>query len=133
MPPKRTFFSLNLESETEHLYRRVTDHNDNEKDKVTVWESTAPSVGSTKVEFWTRPLEHVVDRTTVEGATEKKIVSREGEVNYQQRSSEGPGHGQHADRKTTTTTTTVGKKTKQSGKEKDRDPSVDETYDTSDL
>ncbi|KAJ4291781.1 hypothetical protein N0V90_009676 [Kalmusia sp. IMI 367209] len=84
MPPKRALFSLNLESDAEHIYQRVDDHNKEGKEKVKVIESTGPTVGNTSLSFVTKPFEEAVNRT-VEGVidgTGKKVHSAEGELHY---------------------------------------------------
>lgn len=75
-PPKRAIFSLNVDSNTEHLYERIEYHDDKHKErgeKVKVVEHSEPSFGSTKVEIVTKPFEKAVQRT-VERVCDGKIV-----------------------------------------------------------
>jgi ribose 5-phosphate isomerase B len=94
-PPRRALFSLNVDSETEHLYQRVDDHRKDGKEKVKVIESSGPTVGHTDYQFVTKPFETLVNRT-VDGIVEgsgKKLHSAEGEVTYSsQKSERGTGN-----------------------------------------
>lgn len=85
MAPKRAVFSLNLDSNADHVYQRVEDHNKEGKDKIKVLESSGPTVGNTSLSFVTKPFEKAVNRT-VEGVidgTGKKVHSAEGELHYE--------------------------------------------------
>jgi hypothetical protein len=116
MAPKRALFSLNLESNADHIYQRVEDHNKEGKDKVKVIESSGPTVGNTSLSIVTNPLEQAVNRTveSVVDGTGKKVHSVEGEVHASiSRSEEGTG--------------TRTAKVKRTGKK------LEDTYDTSDL
>ena len=73
MPPKRALFSLNIDSNADHLYERIEHHNDEDKGKDRVIERTEPTAGSTKVEIVTRPFERAVERT-VERIVDGKVV-----------------------------------------------------------
>lgn len=117
MAPKRALFSLNLDSNADHIYQRVEDHNKEGKDKIKVLESTGPTVGNTSLAIVTKPFEQAVNRT-VEGVidgTGKKVHSAEGEIHYDVNKSE---------KGTSTRTVKVHKKP---GK------SIEDQYDTSDL
>jgi len=84
-PPKRALFSLNLDSNADHIYQRVEDHNKEGEGKIKVIESTGPTVGSTNLTVLTKPFEKVVNRA-VEGVIEgtgKKVHSAEGELHYE--------------------------------------------------
>ncbi|KAL1598829.1 hypothetical protein SLS60_007971 [Paraconiothyrium brasiliense] len=82
MAPKRGLFSLNLDSNADHIYQRVEDHNKEGKEKVKVLESSGPTVGNTSLSIVTKPLEQVVNRTveSVIDGTGKKVHGAEGEV-----------------------------------------------------
>ncbi|KAF2636909.1 hypothetical protein P280DRAFT_533036 [Massarina eburnea CBS 473.64] len=81
---KRAVFSLNLDTDAEHVYQRVEDHNQNHSanetragkgEKVSVHESSGPVTGHTGLEIATKPFERVVDRAVegvVDGTTGKK-------------------------------------------------------------
>jgi ribose 5-phosphate isomerase B len=74
MPPfssKRAFFSLNVDSDADHVYERTVDHR-NGKDKVTVRESGEPRVGNTSLNVLTKPFEREIKRSierVVDGRT----------------------------------------------------------------
>lgn len=120
MPPKRALFSLNVDSEADHIYQRVNDHS-KPGEKTKVVETSGPTVGHTDLQFVTKPFEKLVNRT-VEGfeqETGKKVNSAEGELTYSsQRSSSGTG--------SSNTTHTV----KDSTRLKRR---IEKLYDTSEL
>lgn len=118
MSPKRALFSLNVDSETEHVYQRVNNHS-KPGEKTKVIETSGPTVGHTDLQFVTKPFEKLVNRTVegVEEGTGKKIHSAEGELTY---SSQRSGTG------SSNTTKTV----KDSTRTKRR---VEQLYDTSDL
>lgn len=117
MPPKRAVFSLNVDSEAEHIYQRVNNHS-KPGEKTKVFETSGPTVGHTDLQL-VKPFEKLVNRTVqgVEEGTGKKVHSAEGELTYSsQRSTSGAGG----------TTKTV----KDSTRSKRR---VEQLYDTSDL
>jgi hypothetical protein len=116
-PPRRALFSLNVDSETEHLYQRVDDHRKDGKEKVKVIESSGPTVGHTDYQFVTKPFETLVNRT-VDGIVEgsgKKLHSAEGEVTYSSQKSERG----------------TGKRTVKTNRSSTRN--IEREYDTSDL
>lgn len=116
-PPKRALFSLNLDSNADHVYQRVEDHNKEGAAKVKVLESSGPTVGNTNLSFVTKPFEQAVNRT-VEGVIEgtgKKVHSAKGELVYETHREES-GTGKR--------TVEVHKKNKKS---------IEDQYDTSDL
>ncbi|KAJ8112481.1 hypothetical protein OPT61_g5155 [Boeremia exigua] len=116
MSPKRALFSLNVDSETDHIYHRVNDHS-KPGEKTKVIETSGPTVGHTDLQFVSKPFEKLVNRTVegVEEATGKKVHSAEGELTYSsQRSSTGTGR----------------KTVKDSTRTKRR---IEKLYDTSDL
>ncbi|KAJ4360401.1 uncharacterized protein N0V89_000963 [Didymosphaeria variabile] len=116
MAPKRALFSLNLDSNADHIYQRVEDHNKEGKDKVKVLESSGPTVGNTSLSIITKPFEQAVNRTVESfiDETGKEVHSAEGEVHTSVCKSEKG-----------TSTRTV--KAKKSGKR------IEDQYDTSDL
>jgi ribose 5-phosphate isomerase B len=119
MPPKRALFSLNVDSEADHIYQRVNDHSKPGNQRTKVIESSGPTVGHTDFQFVTKPFEKAVNRVVegVEEETGKKVHSAEGEITYSsQRNSSGSGSG----------TKTV----KNSTRSKRR---IEQQYDTSDL
>lgn len=116
-PPRRALFSLNVDSETEHLYQRVDDKRKDGKEKVKVVESSGPTVGHTDYQFVTKPFETLVNRT-VDGIVEgsgKKLHSAEGEVTYSSQKSE---------RGTSSNTITTNRTSRRN---------IERNYDTSDL
>ena len=116
MPPKRALLSLNVDSQTEHVYQRVNDHTKS-GGKAKVIESSGPTYGHTDLQLVTKPVEKLVNRTVegVEESTGKKVHSVGSELTY---SSQRSTSGSH--------TRTV----KASSRTKRR---VEQLYDTSDL
>lgn len=116
MPPKRALLSLNVDSQTEHVYQRVNDHT-KPGGKAKVIETSGPTYGHTDLQLVTKPVEKLVNRTVegVEESTGKKVHSAESELTY---SSQRSTSGSH--------TRTV----KGSSRTKRR---VEQLYDTSDL
>lgn len=91
MPPKRALFSLNVDSEADHIYQRVNDHS-KPGEKTKVVETTGPTIGHTDLQYLGKPFEKLVNRTVqgVEEGTGKKVTSAEGEITYSsQRSTSG--------------------------------------------
>jgi hypothetical protein len=129
MPPanqKRALFSLNLDSNADHVYQRVDDHNKDGTDRVKVLESKGPTHGHTNLNYLTKPFEKTVNRAVndVIDGSGKKVHSAQGELTY---SSSQSGS------KTTTTTT----KGKPGGNlnvvSKVKRRNIERKYDTSDL
>ena len=117
MPPKRALFSLNVDSEADHIYQRVNDHSKPGKEKTKVIETSGPTVGHTDLQYIAKPFEKLVNRTVegVEEGTGKKLHSAEGELTYSsQRTSSGTG------------TKTVNQSTRTKRR-------IEQQYDTSDL
>ncbi len=123
--PRRALFSLNLDSDADHVYQRVQDHSKEGTDRVKVIESTGPTTAHSDLTFVTKPFEKLVNRT-VDGVIEgsgKKLRSKEGEVRY------------------STTTTTSSSSTTENREEKSRlnvvskqkRRRIEEKYDTSEL
>ncbi|KAF1843558.1 uncharacterized protein K460DRAFT_286901 [Cucurbitaria berberidis CBS 394.84] len=90
MTPKRALFSLNLDSDADHVYQRVDEHSKEGADKVKVLETKGPTHGHTDLSYVTKPFEKLVNRT-VDGVIEgsgKKVHSAEGQVRYSTERSE---------------------------------------------
>jgi hypothetical protein len=116
-PPRRALFSLNVDSETEHLYQRVDSQRKDGKEKVKVIESSGPTVSHTDYQFVTKPFETLVNKT-VDGIVEgsgKKLHSAEGEITYSSSKTE---------RGTGTNTVTTNRPSRRN---------IERKYDTSDL
>lgn len=91
MPPKRALFSLNVDSEADHIYQRINDHS-KPGEKTKVIETSGPTIGHTDLQYLGKPFEKLVNRTVegVEEETGKKVHSAEGEITYSSnRSSSG--------------------------------------------
>lgn len=119
-PPKRALFSLNLDSDVDHVRQRVEDHNLTGSDKVKVLETKGPTREHTDLSFVGKPFENIVNKTVdsvVEG-TGKKIHTAEGEITYSHSETRSGNHGGRS--------INVPNKTKK-GK------SIEEEYDTSEL
>lgn len=72
-PKRRAFFSLNVDSNAEHIYERVEDHNKDKKDSLKVREQTGPVVGNSSVQIITRPFEKEVQRS-IERIVDGRVV-----------------------------------------------------------
>jgi ribose 5-phosphate isomerase B len=88
-PPKRALFSLNLDSDADHVYQRVSDHSKEGTDRVKVLETKGPTHGHTDLTYVTRPFEKTVNRVVNDVITGsgKKVHSAEGELTYSTESS----------------------------------------------
>jgi hypothetical protein len=88
-PPKRALFSLNLDTDADHVYQRVEDHNKHGDERVKVLETKGPTRGHTDLSFITKPFENTVNRAVEEviDGTGKRVVSKEGEIRYSTSSS----------------------------------------------
>lgn len=130
-PPKRALFSLDLDTEADHIYQRVEDHNKDGNDKVKVLESSGPTVGNTQLEFVTKPFEKVVNRT-VEGVldgTGNRVHTAEGDIEYETHCSEsGTKPSSEENRVVVKKTAKIENKDRESRKKK-----IWEEYDTTDL
>ena len=82
--PKRALFSLNLDTDADHVYQKVEDHNKDGQDSVRVLESKGPTRGHTDLSYITRPFEKTVNRAVNEviDGTGKKVHSAKGELSY---------------------------------------------------
>lgn len=87
MSPKRSVFSLNLNSDAEHYHQHVSEHHPDGTDSVKVIESKGPTHGHTDVSYITKPFERVVNRAVDEVVKDsgKKVKSVEGDVCYSSR------------------------------------------------
>ncbi|RYN42165.1 hypothetical protein AA0113_g8072 [Alternaria arborescens] len=81
-PPKRALFSLNLDTDADHVYQKVEDHNKDGVDRVKVLESKGPIHGHTDLSYVTRPFEKTVNRAVNEVIDGRKVKSAEGEISY---------------------------------------------------
>jgi hypothetical protein len=86
MPPKdkRALFSLNLDTDADHVYQKVTERNDQGEERVKVIESREPTHGHTDLSYVTKPFEKTVNRAVnevVEGSG-KKVHSAKGNLTY---------------------------------------------------
>ncbi|CAN9108460.1 hypothetical protein AA0121_g1316 [Alternaria tenuissima] len=81
-PPKRALFSLNLDTDADHVYQKVEDHNKDGVDRVKVLESKGPTHGHTDLSYVTRPFEKTVNRAVNEVIDGRKVKSAEGEISY---------------------------------------------------
>lgn len=121
-PPKRALFSLNLDSEIDHVRQRVEDHNLEGSERVKVLETKGPTKGHTNLSFVGKPFENLVNKTVdsvVEG-TGKKLHTAEGEITYSKsetRNSSSSGSGRTINLKNSIK----------------KGPSIEEQYDTSEL
>ncbi|KAA8622225.1 hypothetical protein PtrSN002B_003782 [Pyrenophora tritici-repentis] len=87
--PKHALFSLNLDTDADHVYQRVEDHSKDGEDSVRVLESKGPTRGHTDLSYITRPFEKTVNRAVNEviDGTGKKVHSAKGELSYSTSSS----------------------------------------------
>jgi ribose 5-phosphate isomerase B len=84
VPPKRALFSLNLDTDADHVYQKVEDHSKEGADRVKVIESKGPTHGHTDLSYVTKPFEKTVNRAVnevIEGSG-RKVHSAEGQISY---------------------------------------------------
>ncbi|ENI07623.1 hypothetical protein COCC4DRAFT_70224 [Bipolaris maydis ATCC 48331] len=86
-PPKRALFSLNLDTDADHVYQRVEDHSKPSDERIKVLETKGPTHGHTDLSFVTKPFEKTVNRAVENVLDGKKVVSKEGEITYSSTSS----------------------------------------------
>ncbi|KAI4955067.1 hypothetical protein J4E91_000923 [Alternaria rosae] len=94
-PPKRALFSLNLDTDADHVYQKVEDHSKDGTDRVKVIESKGPTHGHTDLSYVTKPFEKTVNRAVnevIEGSG-RKVHSAEGHVSYSTNRTERRGGG----------------------------------------
>jgi hypothetical protein len=72
-PKRRAFLSLNVDSDAEHIYERVEDHNKDKKDRLKVREQTEPIAGNSSIQIITRPFEKEVQRS-IERIVDGRVV-----------------------------------------------------------
>ncbi|EUC30970.1 hypothetical protein COCVIDRAFT_16858 [Bipolaris victoriae FI3] len=87
-PPKRALFSLNLDTDADHVYQRVEDHSKPSDERIKVLETKGPTHGHTDLSFVTKPFEKTVNRAVENVLDGKKVVSKEGEITYSTTSSD---------------------------------------------
>ncbi|EMD63142.1 hypothetical protein COCSADRAFT_359344 [Bipolaris sorokiniana ND90Pr] len=87
-PPKRALFSLNLDTDADHVYQRVEDHSKPSDERIKVLETKGATHGHTDLSFVTKPFEKTVNRAVENVLDGKKVVSKEGEITYSTTSSE---------------------------------------------
>lgn len=82
--PKRALFSLNLDTDADHVYQKIEDHSKDGEDNVRVLESKGPTRGHTDLSYIARPFEKTVNRAVNEviDGTGKKVHSAKGELSY---------------------------------------------------
>jgi ribose 5-phosphate isomerase B len=115
---KRAAFSINVDSDADHIYERVSKHHPNGTDNVKVIESTGPTHSHTDISYITKPFEKAVN-TAVDSVLESSgttFHSAEGDLHY---SNEKPP--------TSTSSSTL------SIKNKSKRRALERKYDTSDL
>ena len=86
-PPKRALFSLNLDTDADHVYQRVEDHSKPSDERIKVLETKGATHGHTDLSFVTKPFEKTVNRAVENVLDGKKVVSKEGEITYSTTSS----------------------------------------------
>jgi len=129
-PPKRTHFSLNLNSEVESFHKKVEDlsKDPEDKERVQVLESTGPSTGSTHVEYLTKPFEKIDVTGTVKGK-DRDAESEDEETRASGSTGRTAGEGHW----TVTKDTNVKTKKVENRSSTSKKNRVWENYDTSDL
>lgn len=117
MSPKRAFFSLNVDSQSEHIYPRVEEQHTSGRKIIET------SSGDTDLSSVTKPFEKAVNRAVddvVQSSTGKKVHSVDGDLHYTtEKSSSSSG--------TSTNTSTLAIRNKSSRR------AIERKYDTSDL
>jgi hypothetical protein len=104
MPPKdkRALFSFNLDTDADHVYQKVTDHNDKGEERVKVIEGKGPTHGHTDLSYVTKPFEKTVNRAVNEvvggGSGKKKVHGAEGSLSYSTTRTERRGGKEEDDR-----------------------------------
>jgi len=83
-PPKRTVFSLNVDSETDWAHQRIADRSKEGEDRIKVLDTTGPSHGHTDLSVVTKPFEKTVNRVVDDVIQDsgKKVHSVEGDIHY---------------------------------------------------
>jgi hypothetical protein len=81
---KRALFSLNLDTDADHVYQKVTDNSKEGEERVKVIESKGPTHGHTDLSYVTKPFEKTVNRAVNEvvKGSGKKVHSAEGNLTY---------------------------------------------------
>lgn len=89
-PPKRALFSLNLDTDADHIHQRISHHNKDGEDSVQVLETKGPTRNHTDLAYITKPFENAVNKTVndVVDGTGKKVHTAEGKISYSSHSTE---------------------------------------------
>lgn len=84
MPPKRAVFSLNLDSQSDHVHQRVEEQHKDGANSVKIIETSGPIRGHTDLSVVAKPFEKVVNRAVddVVQDTGKKVGSVDGDIYY---------------------------------------------------
>ncbi|KAF1834079.1 hypothetical protein BDW02DRAFT_499240 [Decorospora gaudefroyi] len=80
-PPNRALFSIHLDTDAEHVYQKIEDHNQDGEDRIKSIETEGPVHRHTDLTYLTKPFEKTVNRAVnevVEGSG-KKVHSAEGQ------------------------------------------------------
>ena len=77
MPPKRALFSLNIDSNADHLYQRIDDHSKDKEGRTKVVEHHEPVSGHTSLQVLTKPFEKEVERQAQRVVSENISTKRE--------------------------------------------------------
>ena len=83
-PPKRTVFSLNVDSETDWAHQRIADRSKEGEDRIKVLDTTGPSHGHTDLSVVTEPFEKTVNKVVDDVIQDsgKKVHAVEGDIHY---------------------------------------------------
>jgi hypothetical protein len=133
-PPKRALLSVTLDTDADHVYQRVEDHNKDGDDRITVLETKGPSLGHTDLKVLTKPFESVVDRTVqgfVDG-TGRRVDSVEGTLEYGTHRSERTSASGHKVVRRVKNDSSNSNSSNHKNREK-RKESIEDQYDTSEL
>ncbi|KAH9876867.1 hypothetical protein IAQ61_002228 [Plenodomus lingam] len=89
-PPRRALFSLNLDTDADHVHQRISHHNKDGEDRVRVIETKGPTHSHTDLSYVTKPFEKAVNRAVNEvvDGTGKKVHTAEGQISYSSSSTE---------------------------------------------
>ena len=77
-PPKRALFSLNLDTDADHIHERIEDHSQPGPPRVKIVESTGPTHTHSDVQYVTKPFENIVNRTVNEAIESTGKTPRSG-------------------------------------------------------
>jgi ribose 5-phosphate isomerase B len=84
MAPKRSVFSLNIDSNADHYHQHVTEHHPDGTDSVKVLETKGPTHTHTDLSYVSKPFERVVNRAVDDVIKDsgKKVHTVEGDLHY---------------------------------------------------